>query len=326
MRRRLTLFFLLSLLSCTHLPEVIGRLFDVYVLTDYPEVIKDTLSLILEEEILTPQPEKMFRLRYRPLSQFSIFSQFPNVFLIGTPSDTILKDFLGEKKEIVAKETFAFFTIKEEKRGKERHQFFIFIAQEKENLCQGLTKYRERIRYSLEGQIAERILYLTYTQGENTKVKEKLETNYHFSLKVPKGFQLSEKYASGNFLYLFTHYPDRSIFLYWLDKEKELDPFHLITLRDSLTYLYYDGDYVARKYTTYQPIKFFGVPAIKLQGVWQNDREIIGGPFVSYAFNYKGKFYFLDGTLFNPGKKKLNNLFQLSIILSTFQPEVKEKN
>ncbi len=313
--------FLLTLLffSCTPLPEVIGRLFDVYVLTNYSEMIKDTLSLILEEEILTPQPEKIFRLRYRPLSQFAVYAQFPNLLLIGTPFDTIIRDFLGEKREIVAKETFAFFTIKEEKKGKKLHQFFIFVAADKEELCRGLIRYKDRIRYSLEKEIKERIFSLTYTRGENEKIKERLETNYHFSLKVPKGFQLSERYAAGNFLYLFTHYPDRSIFIHWSDGEKELNPFDLITLRDSLTYLYYDGDYVARKYTTYQETKFFGLPAVKIQGVWQNDKEIIGGPFISYAFNYKGKFYLLDGTLFNPGKRKLNNLFQLSVILLTFQ-------
>jgi hypothetical protein len=316
------LFFILSLLffSCTPLPEVIGRLFDVYVLTNYPEAIKDTLSSLLEEEILTPQPEKMFRLRFRPLSQISVYSQFPNLFLVGTISDTILRDLIGLKREVVERETFAFFITKLEiKKSGSPSQFFIFVAKDREDLARGLRRYKERIRYSLENHLSERIYHLTYSQGENLKAKERIK-KYPFSLKIPKGFQISEKYVSGNFIYLFAHYPDRSIFIYWRDGERELNPEAIITLRDSLTYLYYDGDYVARKYTNYQETQFGGQPAIKLQGVWQNDKEIIGGPFVAYALNYQGRFYLIDGTLYNPGKKKLPNLLQLSVILSTFSP------
>ncbi len=327
MRKSLYFVLIISYLlffSCTPLPEVIGRLSDVYVLTDYPELIRDTLISLLEEEILTPQPEKMFRLRFRPLSQISVYAQFPNILLVGTTSDTILKELIGTKREVVERETFAFFATKLEIRKRPTpSQFFIFVAKDKENLTQGLRRYKERISYSLKNHLSERIYHLTYSRGENIKIKEKIK-RYPFSLKIPKGFGIAEKYVSGNFIYFFAHYPDRSIFIYWTDGEKELNPDGIITLRDSLTYLYYDGDYVAREYTNYQKIQFCGVEAIKLQGIWQNDKEIIGGPFVAYALNHEGRFYLIDGTLYNPGKKKLPNFLQLAVILSTFQPKERD--
>ncbi len=300
---------------------MIGRLRDIYIFTDEREIIKETLSQILEEEILTPQPERLFRLRYKSLSQISNFPQFHTILLIGTLSDTIIRQFLGKNQEIVERDTFAFFVIKPEKKKREaKSQFFIFVARDKGLLNRGLVKYRERIKHSFENHLSELIYKLTYSRGGDEKLERRLE-RYGFRLEVPKGFLLKEEYAPNNFIYLFTHYPDRSIFIYWSAGEKRLSPNELITLRDSLTYLYYGGDYVERQYTRYSETKFLGNPAIKLQGIWQNDQAGIGGPFVAYAFNDRGRFYFIDGTLYNPGKRKLNNLLQLSVILSTFYPE-----
>ncbi len=308
------------LFFCTPLPETVGRLQDVYLFSDYADLIKEPISAILGEEVLTPQPEKIFHLRYRPLSQFLNFSKFHTVLLVGTISDTLLEKFLGQNKAVVERDTYAFFLVQPEpERPEPKPHLFLFVAKDREGLKSGLMKYKERIRYSLEDRLSRLIHSLTYSRGENEKIATRLKEKYGFSIKVPKGFYLQEKYGAGNFIYLFAHYPDRSLFFYWAEQEREITPNEIILLRDSLTALYYDGDYVARKYTTYTQAKFLNRPAIKLQGVWQNDKEVIGGPFVSYAFNFQGRFYLIDGTLFNPGKKKLKNLLQLSVILSTFQ-------
>jgi hypothetical protein len=67
-------------------------------------------------------------------------------------------------------------------------------------------------------------------------------------------------------------------------------------------------------------IEFLGVPGLRLRGVWQNQRQVIGGPFVLYAFNYQERFFILDGMVFNPGQKKLSSLFQVEAIIRTFVP------
>ncbi|MBM3315986.1 DUF4837 family protein, partial [candidate division WOR-3 bacterium] len=69
-----------------------------------------------------------------------------------------------------------------------------------------------------------------------------------------------------------------------------------------------------------ESIGFMGGPCLRLRGVWQNPGEVIGGPFVSYSFSYQGRFFMLDGTLFNPGERKLDNLFQLEAVIRTFTP------
>ena len=47
----------------------------------------------------------------------------------------------------------------------------------------------------------------------------------------------------------------------------------------------------------------------------------MGGPFVSYIFQKDGIWYFLDGHVFAPGKKKWPFLEEVNIVLNTFKKE-----
>ena len=62
-----------------------------------------------------------------------------------------------------------------------------------------------------------------------------------------------------------------------------------------------------------------GVYASKLTGLWNIERALMGGPFVSYAFldpTEKTVFY-VHGFVFAPGKKKRNYLRQVDAILNS---------
>ncbi|MCS7249578.1 MAG: DUF4837 family protein [candidate division WOR-3 bacterium] len=316
---RKILISILLLFSCSPLPPTIGKLREVIIFTEYQNEIAEEISKILEKKVYTPQPESYFTIRYKPFSSFPLLKDFTTLFLIGTITDEFISDLVGDKIEIIKRDTFGFFRLKD--LYTKNQQIFIFVSNNKNLLKEGLKRYEKRIFYSLLEHIYNLIHLYTYSIGIDKKKIKYLKENYRFTLKVPKKYILKEEYKDNNFIYLFTHYPDRSIFVYFDNKKRDLMPKKIADLRDSLTIKFYNGDYILREYTFAETTYFLNQVALKLIGVWQNDRDIIGGPFISYAFNYQDKFFLLDGTLFYPGEKKLNNLLQLDVILNTFEVE-----
>jgi hypothetical protein len=41
---------------------------------------------------------------------------------------------------------------------------------------------------------------------------------------------------------------------------------------------------------------------------------------VNYTFNFRGRFYMVDGLVFNPGKMKLDALTQTEAVVRTLTP------
>ena len=61
--------------------------------------------------------------------------------------------------------------------------------------------------------------------------------------------------------------------------------------------------------------------AIRLDGVWQNEKHVMGGPFRSYGFydENDGRLYMIDLAVYAPGERKYQYIRQLDGIASTFE-------
>lgn len=316
-RWSLIIFTVLLIVNCApELPPTIGRPRKIVLLTNYQSIIKEQIKSILEQEIYTVQPEPEFLVRYEPLEKFNAFVKFHLIFLVGTISEEPIATLINQKIEQIKNDTFGLFSLSEP--WAKNQKVLVFATTKPEFLNQGLKRYAPRIRKTFQDYLLAYMTHITYERGYDKKMTKQLIDKYNYRLKVPYGFKLNTKYEADNFIYLVAHNPDRSIFLYSDPQEISLDPLHLIAYRDSLTKYFYDGDFVYKPFTRAETTLFNGILAIKLIGVWQNEIENIGGPFIAYCFNYNQRFYFIDGSLFNPGKRKLDNLNQLDAILRTF--------
>ncbi len=300
------------LLSCHRLPLSIGKLREIVIATSHKEEIEPIIIDILQNDILTPQPEPEFLIRWIEPERLKDFATFHTIFIIGKPEDRMIRD-MGE---LVMKKRFGLFRLKD--LWARNQLICVFIA--KDSLALGLRRYALRIHYTFEQNLLKRLEEATYREGYDERLTRYLLDRYGFGIKVPKGFMIDERFKENNFIYIFGHNPDRSIFIYW-GKRRDLDKNRLLALRDSLTQRFYGGDILVKNLTTTEETDFLGSPGLRILGVWENEKEVIGGPFISYCFNYNDRFFFIDGTLFLPGKRKLTSLFQLKIILKTFKVE-----
>jgi hypothetical protein len=309
------------------LPESVGRTQEIVMVASDSLRLAKPVSELLEVEYLTPQPEPQFLLRWIGPERLPGFLSFHTIFIIGGLDDLSIIQVLSLWADTnllsqrLATDTFGLFRF--QNLWAQDQTVFCFLAQRTGELPKGLEVYGPRIQDALSNRFLARLHKLTYERGDDQSIAQEITKEYGFSLDVPLGFGLDESHRADHFIYLYAHNPDRSIFIYWRDRECDLKArsvSSLIALRDSLTQRYYDGDYALSGMCQAKPARFQGLEAIKTFGVWQNEKSVIGGPFVSYIFNYQGRFYFIDGSLFAPGQKKLVNLFQLDAILQTFNP------
>ena len=303
--------------SCSpQLPTSIGKVREIVIITRYHSLIDSVTNKILQDSIETPQSEPEFLVRNETLQQLAAFAGFHLIFIIGTLKDEPVQRLLGNYRSEVENDTSKLFAISEP--WAKNQKVLVLVVQNETLLTSELNKFAKRIRYTFQQWVIDQIRRITYQRGANQLLKKILLDKYGFAFDLPTGFKLVDKYEFDKFIYFLSHNPDRSIFCYYEDGMKPLNKGNLLTFRDILTAQFYDGDFVIKDFTHADTVRFLDVLALKMTGVWQNNRLVAGGPFVSYCFNYQNRFYFIDGMAFNPGKYKLDNQNQLNVILQTF--------
>jgi hypothetical protein len=287
--------------------------------SDHWHVIDSTVIQMLQQELATPQPEPEYKVRVGRVERFETFSKFRIVMLVGTARDTLLRQVLGRRVDSLAAGDFGLFRVPNP--WQQGQTVLIFVARDTGLLVRGLEAYAARIRQELEEIVLEQMRRAVYIEGINTELTGRLAQRFAFSVDVPARWQVREEFADSGFVYMFVHYPDRSVFVYWSGTLPGTAPESLAMLRDRLTGRYYKGDSIDPLFTTVDTVEFLSRPATRLRGVWRNEKTTIGGPFVTYAFEYQDRFYMVDGLLFEPGKKKLDHLLQVEAVVRSFTPK-----
>ncbi len=303
-------------IGCNYKPSSVGRARDVLVFTEHKELVEQELAFALGREILTPQPAKEFIVRYMEPAELADRLTRHGILIVGFEQDSLTSSLFPD---LSANDSFALYRINDV--WAKNQSVLVFVARDTSNMLLGLKAVRSKIHETFKYRLLQRLEAMTYAKGEDTELSEDIET-YGFKLKVPKGWLLDERYAGQNFIWVHVHEPDRSIFIYWEDEERELSRKAILALRDSLTGLFYEGDYLDSTFTTAGPSYFRASEAIRIEGVWQNDSMIVGGPMIGFSFNEGGRFWMIDAMLFYPAPptKKVFWLNQLEVILATFEP------
>ncbi|MGB9741994.1 MAG: DUF4837 family protein [candidate division WOR-3 bacterium] len=316
--RRLVVSALLAGICCTgNIPKSFGRLREVTVITDYWEQVGRQVAAILQVPVPTPQPEPEFLLRVGGFERFPDYSKLRLVFIIGTSQDSLIRGILGFRADSLGEAGCGLFRLPN--AWVSNQQVLVFVAVDRTRLDSGLALYAGRIHWTVTELVLEQMTAATYLEGRDEILTSRLG-EYGFSLDVPKRWLLNDQGAGEHFIYIHSHFPDRSVFVFWQDTIYPLVTDSIVSIRDWLCRRFYEGDSVDRGSVRVDTIEFLGVPALRVRGVWQNRQQVIGGPFVFYAFNYQERFFLLDGMVFNPGEKKLSNLFQVEAIIRTFVP------
>ena len=173
-----------------------------------------------------------------------------------------------------------------------------------------------------DSMVTRRTGDIVYMNGEDRAMGSYLDSRYGWTVRIPKGFKTAEDRKNGvvKLVSTDTQQPSRLFLAYWAPTESAApDPEYCLKLRSRLAWLYYDEDRVDPAVTTVSEVTFRGRKAVRIEGIWQNEKHLIGGPFFTLCFIEKERLYLLDGVVFAPGMDKSPWLRQLEAVMLTFR-------
>ncbi|UCF77763.1 MAG: DUF4837 family protein [Candidatus Eiseniibacteriota bacterium] len=199
----------------------------------------------------------------------------------------------------------------------------IVAGPDSKSLAKIVRTKGEQLFAEVDSMVIERTVDVLYLHGEQDALSRYLSSKYGWTVRIPKGFRVAED-EPGRLVKLVADEPARLLFVHWGPAEKTaLDARDCLELRSRLVWAYYDEDVIERSMTHTRETVFQGRKAVRIQGVWQNEKHVIGGPFFTFCFHEKGRFYMIDCVVFAPGMDKASFLKQLEALASTFRDERK---
>lgn len=315
MKKRWFIIFALFLIgTCARLTRSIGKSSEVVIITSRVDQ-----NLIIENLQLynyVPQEESIFKFIFAKDTDLGNYKKHHAILLYGTLQDDFIHTMLSEKaRAATEKDTFTLFKL--DNLWADGQLAIILAIRDPAYVTQGIEKYGQIISQNLEEHYYQRVKKNYYITGVSSKMKDRLK-RFGLTLDINEAWLIDSTHQNDNFLFVHTHFPDRSIFFYTETKGPTIDGAFAIAKRDSLTERFYDGDYILKELTIAEPIEFAELRGIKLKGVWQNDSLVAGGPFLSYFLTDGNTLYVLDGIVFNPGERKSDYFTKIEVIMNSF--------
>jgi hypothetical protein len=257
-----------------------------------------------------PQEEALFKIIHLKPEQFETYRGYKNVLILASPaseSRSLFVEAFGEKDPGIYVGSNVFGP----------GDFVIGVFAPKEELLRSFVDSEmNAIEDAVMGRLYKFYEKKVYFSGRNKRLSKEIQEKYGFTLDLPEGYGIVRE--EENFVSFAKHFPDRFLFVYWEDNPRSLEPGILMDLRDSLTRQYYDDDYIERGLSVSEKDSFQGEDAVRVIGVWQNDEEIMGGPFQFLAFNHKDRFWMVDMGVYAPDKvEKLEYVLREEIVART---------
>ena len=314
--------------GCDYKPSSFGDFQKIVVYADSSvfKNIQPQLEQIFDQYLYTPHLERSFLLDLRPLHELEIYKTRRNLLFIGIlnekePVSQFVSRSLSEQTKQAVEEGKVFEIFKEDVFATDQVVMF-FPATSVDQLRKNLSD-RGQIIFDQFNQLYYRLLKKSmFSNGEQKEMEDYLAEKYGWKIRVQHDYEVVKETDDGSFVWLRRLNPDRSLFIYRFKTDHfDMNQKELYALRDSLTTVFYEADSIDKADTYIQAVKFNGLEAQKLVGVWQNQHLLIGGAFRSYVFydNLNKYVYFIDLTVTAPGKRKKPLLDQLEVIAHTFK-------
>ncbi len=324
------LFF--SFFSCSMKRESLGSYNKILVIADstlWVEV-QDELKTALEQIAYTPQPEPIFSLLQKNPDQLRRVMRHPNILVVGTLQSK------GEMKNLIDK-----LLSEESTRRVESNEAFLFqkknawaldqilavvVSKDVETLKKNIVEQGDKIFDVFDVFQAGHTFRTIFKQYEQKEIEKKLMQEHGWSVRVPHDYFVAVDSSELRYVWLRRFNPQRWFSVYWepVDDPSVLSKEWLLEKRAYFVDKFYDGDYVYQDTlitVREKVVDFNDRYAIRLDGVWQNDKHVMGGPFRTFGFYEEsdGRMYLIDLAVYAPGVRKYPFMRQLDVMAHTFK-------
>lgn len=321
---------LLVLFGCYRRPTVRGPEYRLFVFAEKEdwEKVEPVLREVFERPILTPQTEYHFYLVYADPEKFSSYLTRKQLLFVSTlESQGAIADLVRRSvsrgdllEQIQRGEKFLF---KRENQWIPKQIILMLVGPSMDTLIAKIRENADFI-YNLLYEYQQNMVHqYMYRELENKKLSEELLKKYKWTVRVQHDYFLAREDSANGFVFLRRRYPERWFFVKWIENADPnvISETWYMDLRDSIGVQYYGGDKVNRKFTHGEIVNFLGRRCLRMEGLWENDEKVAGGPLLAYVFYDEGtqRIYVIDCSVFAPGDYKMPYLDQLDVMAKTFQ-------
>ena len=298
--------------------------------------LEDVLKAALERTTFTPQPEKVFNLLQKNPDDLRRVTRHPNILVLGTlQSEGKMKELVDKLlsaesvKRIKADDAFLF----QKKDPWALDQILtVMVSNDVGSLKNNIVAQSDKI-FDVFDKFNEAYTHRTiFSQFEQKTLQKELMSKHNWSVRVPHDYHVAVDSSEFRFVWLRRFDPQRWFAAYWetVDDPSLLSKEWLLEKRADISEKYYDGDYVYQDSLITvrdKVVDFNGRYALRLDGVWQNEKHIMGGPFRIYGFYNESdsRIYMIDLAVYAPGKFKYPFLRQLDAMAHTFKSKTKNQ-
>lgn len=298
---------------------------DITIITELDEDSPEVTALRegLEQEIVIIRPEPAFNVELSDPDGFDIRRNWRNLIFLGSMDQGSwvrgkISELLGEEQsaQLSAGERSLFLIRDKWAIGQ---LVAVLATSDSRSLLRAIEDNAPALYDAFERAAVENTRRILLKKDVQRDTARYLMRKYGWSIMVPDQYEVTED--SENRIILFrTDEPSRMILVHWMDDfEGKLTAEGGIALRDRLGWTVYDEDYVEREMTEATESSFLGREAIRIVGVWQNDKHTNGGPFRAYCFIEGDRLYLVDVLVYAPGLDKIPFLRELDAIAHTFE-------
>ncbi len=295
----------------------------VFINTPRNGPVADELRRLFAYPVEVVGPEDAFRLDFVPFDRFNIHRQVKNqIFAVDLSRDDelakALPGMLGNAgtQRLEAHKPFMFIAADAWATGQTT---FFAAAWSREDLYHLLADADStQLRRDYERSVTAGLVKTMFGLGEEKTLPREVGRKYGWTIRLLNNFFGADD-PEHEFVKFNATDPVRLLLVHWLDRKVPMDVESWDPILNGILELYNDGDFVLADRTVVYPDIFQGEPALKWEGVWQNEKYVIGGPFRAYAFHRGDRSYILVGQVFAPGQDKVPALRQLEAMMSTFR-------
>ena len=334
--------FLVS--SCSTKKPAVGHEDEIIVFADSAEYynIESSMLTVFSKVILTPQPENLFNLTRKNLSELGKYKDRKNIIIVAplnSNSDVsnYINSLLDQKvKDLVNKDSV--FVVNKKDLWANGQLVMVLTAPDMEKLNKDILEDSQNLLHYFQKASDDRMLQSLYNERyENKKVEAQLLKKYGWVIYAEIDYFLARSDSANNFVWL-RRSPgsemERWIFVHWIDNASPiyLNRDSVYAIRNRVTKKFYrtdsDSSYVE---ITNAPgyemktneVNFLKRYALFSQGLWRMSDGSMGGPFVNYTFYDEPtkRLYMLDGSIYAPKFYKKKLIQQVDVLLHSFLAE-----
>ena len=323
----ITIILILSC-ACDYKNDSYGNFDEIIVIADsnlYLNV-RPQVEQIFDRYIYTPHVERSFLLNYQTYERLGIFQMRRNLLFLAIldGEDAVSKYISNALSEEVknAIRSGRIFQIFHRDFFASDQMAIILCAENLSDLKDKMKNQADAIYTELEDYHFERLSKIMFLRAEQKLLEEYFANTMGWEMRIQHDYFVAQESSDKNFVWLRRLKPDRSLFVFRQKASALPDGEEwLINLRDSITTQYFEGDSVEISDTYIQRINFNERPALKMVGVWQNHKLLVGGPFRTFVLHDPNKnyVYLIDFQVTAPGKRKKPFLDQLEVMARSFR-------